>query len=162
MIDASTLEIRPAVPGDAPAVSTLLHELGYPSNTEEEIGERLARWSGRDDLLALVAADGQRVLGVAALAVIPYFERPASWGRVVALVVDAGTRGLGVGRRLLAATEQAALARDCVCMEISSARRRADAHAFYRSVGYTDRCDEAARFHKDLVPGASDLAYARR
>jgi GNAT superfamily N-acetyltransferase len=156
------LEVRPASRADAPAVNALLHELGYPSNTDEEVTERLSRWSGRDNLLVLVAAAGQQVVGVAALAVVPYFERPGCWGRVVALVVDARARGLGVGRQLLAATEQAALARGCVCMEISSARHRTGAHAFYRSVGYTDRCDEAARFLKDLVPGAADRAYASR
>ncbi|MFL6073163.1 MAG: GNAT family N-acetyltransferase [Mycobacteriales bacterium] len=166
MIDASTLEVRPAERADAPTVNALLHELGYPSNTAEEVSGRLARWSGRDDLLVLVAVGGQQVLGVAALAVVPYFERPGCWGRVVALVVDTRARGLGVGRRLLAATERAALARGCVRMEISSSRRRAGAHAFYRSVGYTDRCEESARFLKELAPdpapaGASDPITAQ-
>ena len=157
MIDASTLEIRPAGQADAPAINVLLRELGYPSNTDEEVTGRLAQWSGRDDLLVLVAAGGQQVVGVAALAVVPFFERPGCWGRVVALVVDAQARGLGVGRRLLAAVEQAALARNCVRMEISSARRRTGAHAFYRSMGYTERMDTAARFLKDLVPPAQDV-----
>ncbi len=100
----------------------------------------------------LVATDGWQILGVVALAVIPYFERPGSWGRVVALVVDSQARGLGVGRRLLAVAEQAAWDRGCVCMEITSARRRTAAHAFYRSAGYADRCGESARFLKELIP----------
>src|SRR5690242_321711 len=149
LIDASTLDVRPAGQADAPAINVLLHELGYPSNNDEEVARRLTRWSARDDLLVLVAAGGQQVVGVAALAAVPYFERPGCWGRVVALVVDTRARGLGVGRRLLAATERAALARGCVRMEISSARHRTDAHAFYRLAGYTDRCDEAARFLKE-------------
>lgn len=161
MIDASTLEVRPARPADAPTISTLLHELGYPSsNTDAEVTERLARWSGRDDLLALVAADGQRVVGVGALAVVPFFERPGNWGRVVALVVDSRVRGRGIGRRLLAAAEQAAVARGCVRMEISSSRHRTAAHAFYGSAGYTDWCGESARFLKNLVPAAADHAPA--
>jgi GNAT superfamily N-acetyltransferase len=156
LIDASTVEVRPARLADAPAVTALLHELGYPSNSEEEVTARLARWSERDDLLVLVAAGGQRVIGVAALAVVPYLERPGCWGRVVALVVEARARGLGVGRRLLADTERAALARGCVRMEISSARRRTGAHAFYGSLGYADRCEQSARFLKELVPGNTD------
>ena len=145
------MEIRPAEEADAPAIAALLHELGYPSNTDEAVSGRLTEWSGRDDLLVSVAASGRRVVGVVALAVIPYFERPGHWGRVVALVVDARLRGLGVGRRLLAAVEREALARGCVCMEISSSRKRADAHAFYAALGYADRCGESARFHKELI-----------
>src|SRR5260221_10196155 len=106
-----TIEVRRAGQSDVPAVNALLHELGYPSNTEQEVTRRLAQWSGRDDLLVLVAADGQQVLGVAALAVVPYFERPGCRGRVVALVVADRARRLGGGRALLAVTQQAALAR---------------------------------------------------
>lgn len=36
--------------------------------------------SAQDDLLVLVAVSGQRVLGAAALAVVPYFEQPGCWG----------------------------------------------------------------------------------
>lgn len=154
--DAASLDIRPAVPADVPAITALLHELGYPANTDAEVVARLARWSEREDLAVWVAARGRRVVGVIALAVIPYFERPGCWGRIVALVVDSRARGLGVGRRLLAACEDAAQVRDCVRMEISSARRRTDAHAFYRSAGYADHCGESARFLKDLTPPAGD------
>ncbi|MEY9858844.1 hypothetical protein ABH935_004467 [Catenulispora sp. GAS73] len=69
-------------------ITALLHALGYPSNTDEDVSSRLRQWSGREDLLALLTTAGQQILGVVALAVIPYFERPGSWGRVVALVVD--------------------------------------------------------------------------
>jgi GNAT superfamily N-acetyltransferase len=145
-------DIRAAEEADAPAITALLHELGYPSNTDEEVAGRLTHWSGRDDLLVLVAVVGARVVGVAALALTPYFERPGCRGRLVALVVDAQVREKGVGRQLLAATERQASARGCVCMEISSARHRAGAHAFYVALGYADMCGESARFHKDLVP----------
>ena len=34
VIDATTLEVRPAGQADAPAINVLLHGLGYPSNTD--------------------------------------------------------------------------------------------------------------------------------
>ena len=147
--DADSLDIRPSERTDTPAITALLHELGYPANTEEEVSARLARWSERDDVLVLVATAGSQVVGVAALTVIPHFVQPGSWGRLAALVVAADARGLGIGHRLLASTEQAALDRGCVRLEINSSRRRTGAHAFYRSLGYTDFCDQAARFIKD-------------
>lgn len=105
---------------------------------------------------------GERIAGVLALAVIPYFERAGKWGRIVAVVVAGSCRGAGIGRRLMHAAERAALERGCIAMEVSSARSRGDAHAFYRSLGYEDWCDRGARFLKDLVPGASDSTYATR
>lgn len=149
--DADSLAIRRAELADTPVITALLHELGYPANTEKEVAERLAQWSGRDDLLVLVATAGRRIVGVAALTVIPHIVQPGHWGRVAALVVAADVRGLGIGRRLLAATEQAALDRGCVRVEINSSRRRTGAHAFYRSLGYIDFCEEAARFVKDAA-----------
>ena len=120
-----------------------------------QYGARATRTLPEDDTTSVmyVAApvrDGDRVIGVVALAVTPFFERPGFGGRVVTLVVDEKARGLGVGRRLLADAEEAARVRGCVRMEITSARRREDAHAFYRAAGYTDWCDRAARFLKDL------------
>jgi hypothetical protein len=47
-------------------------------------------------------------------------------------------------------------------MEFTSARGRAEAHAFYRAVGYQDWCPHSARYIKDLVPGASASSYAMR
>jgi GNAT superfamily N-acetyltransferase len=158
--ERAVLGIRPVGQDDAMRVNKLLGELGYPYSTDEDVAARIANWSAREDLLTLVAVYEERVVGVVALAVIPYFERRGSWGRIVAIVVDAHSRGLKVGRQLMEAAEQAARTRGCISMEVSSARRRTDAHAFYRALGYTDWCDKGARFLKDLVPGASDQTYA--
>jgi hypothetical protein len=62
----------------------------------------------------------------------------------------------------MAAAEAAALAQGCLTMEITSARQRAEAQAFYRSLGYQDWCPQSTRLLKDLVPGASDANYAMR
>ena len=34
--DADSLDIRPSERTDTPAITALLHELGYPANTEKE------------------------------------------------------------------------------------------------------------------------------
>jgi hypothetical protein len=47
-------------------------------------------------------------------------------------------------------------------MEVSSARSRIEAHAFYRGLGYADKCETGARFVRDLVPGASANTFAAR
>ncbi|TDD73511.1 GNAT family N-acetyltransferase [Actinomadura darangshiensis] len=148
----STLSVRQVRQDDAPRVNELFAELGHPENTDDEVTARLAHWNDSEDLLPLAAVHDGRVVGVIALAVVPFFERPGSWGRVVALVVDAQSRGLGVGRRLMEAAEEAARTRGCIRMEVTSARYRTDAQAFYPAIGYTDQCDKSARYLKNLVP----------
>jgi len=156
------VEIRPARCADATEVTALLVELGYPDNTVVKVHRRLVRWSRAPESAAFVAELDGAVVGVIAVAAIPYLERDGSWGRIVALVVDGSLRGAGIGRALVAAAEAAALRMGCVSMEVSSARHRVDAHAFYRALGYQDWCDRGARFVRDLVAGASAATYASR
>jgi GNAT superfamily N-acetyltransferase len=53
-----------------------------------------------------------------------------------ALVVDQRFRRAGVGARLTEAVEVKARERGCEQLVLSSAHRRADAHAFYEALGY--------------------------
>jgi GNAT superfamily N-acetyltransferase len=152
--------IRPARPGDAPGVAALLIALGYPGNPADQVRRRLERWTASADAAVLVAEDQDRLAGVVAVTAIPYFEHDGSWGRIVALVVSEEDRGRGIGRLLVHSAEQSAAGLGCLTMEVTSARRRAEAHAFYRALGYQDWCPQSARLVKELVPGASAQAYA--
>ena len=81
---------------------------------------------------------------------IPYLEREGRWGRIVALSVSSSCRGMGIGRQLVQAAEDAASALGCVAMEVTSARSRAESHPFYRNLGYQDWADRSVRYRKDL------------
>jgi GNAT superfamily N-acetyltransferase len=89
-------------------------------------------------------------VGVVALHAVPFFERAGKRGRVVCRVVDEGARGLGLGARLLRTAEAEAVRLGCVEVELTSARDRTAAHAFYGRMGYRDRCGESARFMRAL------------
>jgi GNAT superfamily N-acetyltransferase len=91
------------------------------------------------------------------VAAIPLLEREGSLGRIVALVVDDSRRGAGIGRGLVAAAETEALRMGCDAMEVTSSRHRTGAHAFYRALGYQDKCDRKARFMRDLSTRPSAL-----
>jgi GNAT superfamily N-acetyltransferase len=154
--------IRAAELRDAPGVAELLIELGYPGDSIEQVRERLARWVRAENAAVLVAEYQERLAGVVAVAAIPYFEHDGNWGRIVALVVAERSRGRGIGRLLVESAEQAALRLGCTSMELTSARRRPEAHAFYPAIGYQDWSPNSARYVKDLVPGASAKSYAMR
>ncbi|HET6291054.1 MAG TPA: GNAT family N-acetyltransferase [Amycolatopsis sp.] len=144
------MEIRHALGTDAPAVTALLTELGYPDNDVEDVRGRLERWSRHPEGAAFVAEADGAVVGVVAVVAIPLLERPGSGGRIVALVVDETRRGSGIGRELVSAAETEALRWGCDTMEVTSSRHRTAAHAFYRARGYEDHCQRSARFMRRL------------
>jgi predicted N-acetyltransferase YhbS len=151
--------VRLAQPGDAAQVAALLVELGYPDNPAGEVRRRLVMWERETTGLALVAARQGQVVGVIAMAAIPYLEREGRRGRIVALVVSSACRGQGIGRRLVDAAEEAAGELGCVTLEVTSRRSRTESHPFYRNLGYEDCSDRSARYLKDLVPGASAVSH---
>ncbi|RII15888.1 aminoalkylphosphonic acid N-acetyltransferase [Streptomyces sp. YIM 130001] len=150
-----SVRIRPAHRADALAVNELLEQLGYPQDGRAVTASRIRTWAEDPSGAAYVAEVGDRVLGVIAVQVCPFFERDGSWGRIVALVVCGRARGRGVGSRLVAAAESFAATRGCVRMEVTSGDRRQDAHAFYRRRGYIDQAGESSRFLRDLPVGGS-------
>jgi GNAT superfamily N-acetyltransferase len=141
------IEIRPITPEDAAAVSRLLQQLGYavePLRAAERICQLDA--TGSDPIL-LAVADGQ-ALGVVAmhLSDMLQYERPVM--RVTALVVDHSARRRGIGKLLMDRAEGLASAAGCEFVELTSAATRAEAHAFYRNIGYEPN---SLRFRKILA-----------
>jgi GNAT superfamily N-acetyltransferase len=147
------LSIRDAELGDAHQMAPLLTELGYPS-TGDEVIQRLAYWLADPMSLILVAEYHRRLIGCLSLHAIPYLERTGRWARIESLVVDQSFRGRGTGRSLIVAAENAARSWDCLAVEVTSLRTRADAHAFYERMGYADVCGSSGRFLKTLADSA--------
>jgi GNAT superfamily N-acetyltransferase len=146
------IRTRIATTADAPRVAQLLGQLGY-ATTAGQARTRLATWSA-DERSTVIAADAGGVLaGVAAVHAIPLLEEGGSRGRLLALVVDEAYRRLGIAGILVEAAEAEARRLGCRDMEVTSARDRAAAHAFYASAGYADVCARAARYLKPLPAG---------
>jgi GNAT superfamily N-acetyltransferase len=145
------MEIRAARAADAEAVNALLGELGYVQASRAATADRIRVWLN-DPASAVYVYDADGVVqGVIAVHVCRFFEREGSWGRVTALVVSSQVRGRGVGSRLLKAAEDFAVDNGCVRMEVTSADRRSDAHAFYARRGYLDQAGRSSRFLRDLA-----------
>jgi len=141
--------IRSAELTDAPRIAELLTALGYPADADA-VHERLAYWLPDQASKVLVADLDGMVAGCISLHAIPYLERTGRWLRIESLVVEAGRRRAGAGRALVDAAEQLARQWGCVLIEVTSKRSRADAHAFYRRLGFSDVCDQAGRFTKEI------------
>ncbi|MFB6721060.1 GNAT family N-acetyltransferase [Kribbella sp. NPDC056345] len=143
--------VRPAEPADAAAINVLFAQLGYPDQDTGSTVARIRAWQADPSSTAYVADAGGNLLGVVAVHVGPYFERTGNWARVVALVVSEDVRGQGVGGRLMAVAEEFAAAAGCVRIELSSADRRTEAHAFYEGRGYVNQTGRSSWFRREVA-----------
>jgi GNAT superfamily N-acetyltransferase len=88
---------------------------------------------------AIVAEVDGEVAGLIATHLVPRIEEDAPSCRVIGVVVSQRRRRAGVGRKLMAAAEDEALAHGARRLDLSSGDWRADAHAFYERVGFERR-----------------------
>jgi GNAT superfamily N-acetyltransferase len=140
------MEIRPARAEDASRVAELLEQLGYPTSAETA-GRRLGVLAASPDDEVWVAERDGRVAGLVAIHVSGALEYDGAVAKVSAIVVDEAARRRGVGEQLMALAEREAKRRGCVLLFLTTAERRKDAHAFYRSLGYEET---GRRFAKTL------------
>jgi GNAT superfamily N-acetyltransferase len=127
--------IRDAGPADAAAVTELLGELGYPAEAAP-VQRRLERIADDPSSKLFVAEVNGDIAGLGGLHVLPLVEHDELGCMLTAMVVGAEHRRQGIGAELLGAVEREARSRGCSRLVLGSADRRADAHAFYESLGF--------------------------
>lgn len=127
--------VRDATAADAPLLAPLLGELGYPA-AAEALASRMQRMLGRDDQRIFIAERDGAALGLLALHVFPVLAYDRDLAMIMALVVTASARGLGVGRALIERAETVAKSLGASRLMVTTHVRRADAHAFYERLGF--------------------------
>lgn len=127
--------IRSAASADSKQLAALIEQLGYPAD-EGLIHDQLAQLASQPRTTVFVADDDGVIIGLLCFSIIPLLHLSGGLGRISALVVDSQFKGQGVGRRLVAEAEEFAWNNGCTRIEVTSADRRLDAHAFYETIGY--------------------------
>ena len=141
------ISIRPFAEGDLLAVAALVTALGYPT-TSNQMRDRIERIARHPDHATFVAVADGRVVGLTGAYVTLSYEHDEPTGRLTAVVVSEAARGLGIGRRLIAAAEDWVRARGAHVMMLNSHSRREGAHAFYEKLGYGET---GKRFVRELT-----------
>ena len=120
---------------DAADIAALMTELGYPSPAAE-IPARLKALSGEPGSIVWVAEIEHRIVGVATARTFAglHVATPVAW--LTALVVAERMRGKGVGKQLVAVAEEWARQQGAAKLALTSALHRAEAHEFYKRLGY--------------------------
>lgn len=137
--------IRDAKPSDAPRLVELIRYLGHEID-EKSVRKNLAalKKSGETPLVATL---GKQVDGLCGISARVMIHREAPIGRISPLVVAEEAQGHGIGRMLVDAAEAWMRKKGCKLVEVTSNDRRAEAHAFYRHMGYER---SSIRFAKTL------------
>jgi GNAT superfamily N-acetyltransferase len=102
---------------------------------EKSVRKNLARLKKLGELPLVVTLD-KKVVGLVGRHVMVTVHRPKPVGRIPILVVTDEARGHNLGRMLVEAVEQWCRDQGCGLIEVTSNDRRAEAHAFYRHMGY--------------------------
>ncbi len=114
------------------------------------MAERITAWNDDPAADLTVVEDDGVLVGLVAVIVQPSFHHAEPLAVVVSLVVSPAARGSGVGRVLVDVAERFARSRGCSALQLSSGRSRPEAHAFYRRLGFTDRCETHARYARPV------------
>ena len=129
--------IRPATPADAPAIITLLTQLGYPG-TADFLPQKLLKMLEHPDEILLVAEIENQVVAFISFHIIPQIALAGDFARISYFAVDAHARSLGIGKAIEEHCTALARQRHCDRIEVHCHSRRTDAHRFYFRQGYEE------------------------
>jgi GNAT superfamily N-acetyltransferase len=130
-----SISVRDATSDDAEAIARLCAQLGYPVESRIVPG-RLARLESDPNARSLVAEAASAVAGLATVHLRFTLNHEAPIAQLTLLVVDEAHRTHGVGRALVNAAEEWSRSRGAKRFVVTTALRRADAHAFYERLEF--------------------------
>jgi ribosomal protein S18 acetylase RimI-like enzyme len=147
--DSAGSTIRPATSADVPEIVAIWGELAVhhaaldrafaPSNRwQEEYRYFVRSLLGRDDALAVVAVEGDRLVGygVGRISVLPGFFARRRRGYIHDVVTRETHRRRGIGRRLVEALLQWMREADVSSVELTVAVSNEGAVAFWERLGF--------------------------
>jgi len=88
--------------------------------------------------LLMVAAEDGELVGTLQLTFLPGLSRRGAWrGQIEAVRIAEKRRGAGLGRQMFAWAIAACRQRGCNLVQLTTDKRRTDAHRFYEQLGFT-------------------------
>jgi GNAT superfamily N-acetyltransferase len=141
------MEFRIATAADVPAVLELLaddvitRERGFgalPVEVDPAIQAAFEAIDADPNNELIVAVQDGVVAATCQLTYIPGLSRGGAWRLLVEAVrVRTDRRGQGLGAELMRWTIERARARGCRMLQLTTDKRRTDAHRFYERLGFT-------------------------
>src|SRR5689334_16818107 len=132
------IEIRDATETDLPAILAMLADdmLGAGRDSgavDPAYGQALRAIQAEPNTRQLVAVEAGRVVGCFQLSFLPGLSRQGSWrAQIEAVRVARARRGGGIGAAMMRWAVEQARQRGCSLIQLTTDKRRSDAHRFYR------------------------------
>jgi N-acetylglutamate synthase-like GNAT family acetyltransferase len=136
--------IREAEFKDAPDMSKLLEQLGYPTSDFSAL-EKIQDYS-KDGYKLFVAESERTVIGFISIHWYIPLHHPAPIGRITAFCVDERQRKSGIGTSLLERAEQQFKTVGCFKIEVTSNLKRLETHRYYLQAGYQEVSKHFVKF----------------
>ncbi|MCB1970654.1 MAG: GNAT family N-acetyltransferase [Geminicoccaceae bacterium] len=135
------IAMREAVPADLPQIVALLVDDGIGQLREDVADpvyrEAFAAIRHDPNHSLIVAMVGDRVVGCFQLSFIPGLSRRGSWrAQIESVRVERELRGQGVGGQMMRHAIDLARDRGCGLVQLTTDKRRKDAHRFYEGLGF--------------------------
>jgi GNAT superfamily N-acetyltransferase len=143
-LTASPIAFRPATANDLQTIVALLADdpIGRArENSGPQLDTRyyeaFAEIERDPNQLLAVAERAGHVVGVLQLTFVPGLTRRGMWrGQIEGVRVATGERAGGIGRAMLEWAIEECRKRGCGLVQLTSDKRRADAHQFYEALGF--------------------------
>ncbi|GAK05840.1 acetyltransferase, GNAT family [Geomicrobium sp. JCM 19037] len=130
------MNVRLATADDACYLADLMTQLGYLTNTSR-MERRLQKFSTHPDYRTYVTHEhhSKEILGMIGLHASMYYEKDATYVRIVTLVTDENHRGKGIASKLLCAAEDwgKSFGADQLFVNTGNRNERLPAQQFYES-----------------------------
>ena len=165
---ASSLTIREASADDLPRIVALLQQLSLDEPREQGEGPLLDAYvsafrqieANRRQRILVVEAEG-RVVATLAFMIVPNLShRGRPWAHVDNVAVDEVSRRKGYGEALMRYAVDEARRAGCYKLTLTSNKQRAEAHRFYRRLGFS-ATHEGFRISFEDADPASEQADSR-
>lgn len=137
------MALRNATRTDVARIVQLLVDDELGSAREDATGDMTAYLEAFDAIAAdrnnalLVWDEDGNIAGCLQLTFIPGLSRHGSWrAQVEAVRVGREYRGKQIGEKMMAAVVEAARARGCGLLQLTTDKQRVDAHRFYQRLGF--------------------------
>jgi PhnO protein len=129
--------LRPAMESDATAVKALLEELEGRAFDMENFTRIYAEYLAAPLTLVYVAVGSEtEIVGFISCKGQSLLHHEGTVFEIQELIVTAAHQGRGVGRKLIDVLKSELTRLEAKSLEVTSNKRRKEAHAFYQSVGF--------------------------